>query len=202
MTQPGQLCIPALQAGPASKGWRASGVRTTAPHRCRYGFHSVLCSARGEVNVAYRYPVLTALILAAVVLAIYTGRGLALSALSVPAAQASTGVTNTTGTTPTAANNVFGSWDDVLSLKIIPLGALAVGLAAIFGGIRAGSGGLIGGGVIAVLAAILTVALPAIVLEASGASLGVVSSGAGWPSPLTPFTPLFYMGLRYVRRLW
>ena len=120
--------------------------------------------------------------------------------LSAPAAQASTGVTNATGTTPAAADNVFGSWDDVLTLKIIPLGALAVGLAAIFGGIRAGSGGLIGGGVIAVLAAILTVALPAIVLEASGAGFDIAAARSGFPSLLTPLTPVFYMGVRYVRR--
>ena len=130
------------------------------------------------------------------------GHAPVLTGLRVSAAQASTGVTNASGATPTAANNVFGSWDDVLTLKIIPLGALAVGLAAIFGGIRAGSGGLIGGGVIAVLAAILTVALPAIVQEASGAGFDAVSSAARFPSLLTPLTPVFYMGVRYVRRRW
>ena len=130
------------------------------------------------------------------------GHAPVLTGLSAPAAQASTGVTNASGTTPTAANNVFGSWDDVLTLKIIPLGALAVGLAAIFGGIRAGSGGLIGGGVIAVLAAILTVALPAIVNEASGAGFDAVRSAARFPSLLTPLTPAFYVGVRYVRRRW
>jgi hypothetical protein len=156
------------------------------------------------VNLAYLLVFLSALMmsLAAVLLTAHSGRGLTISALDVPAVQASTGVTNATGTTPTAADNVFGSWDDVLTLKIIPLGALAVGLAAIFGGIRAGSGGLIGGGVIAVLAAILTVALPAIVLEASGASMDLVGAATRFPSPLTPLTPVFYVGLRYVRRHW
>ena len=162
-----------------------------------------LTGRRRGANPVCLYLALSVLIVtAAAGVADRLGHGLVLTGLSAPAAQASTGVTNASGTTPTAANNVFGSWDDVLTLKIIPLGALAVGLAAIFGGIRAGSGGLIGGGVIAVLAAILTVALPAIVNEASGASFDAVSSAASFPSLLTPLTPVFYMGVRYVRRRW
>ena len=158
---------------------------------------------RRGANPVCLYLILSVLIVTAVIsVADHSGRILALIGLRAPAAHASTGVTNASGTTPAAANNVFGSWDDVLTLKIIPLGALAVGLAAIFGGIRAGSGGLIGGGVIAVLAAILTVALPAIVNEASGASFDAVRSAASFPSLLTPLTPVFYMGVRYVRRRW
>ena len=157
---------------------------------------------RGANSVCLYLALSVLIVTAAAGVADRLGHAPVLTGLSTPAAQASTGVTNASGTTPTAANNVFGSWDDVLTLKIIPLGALAVGLAAIFGGIRAGSGGLIGGGVIAVLAAILTVALPAIVQEASGAGFDAVRAAASFPSLLTPLTPVFYMGACYVRRRW
>jgi len=157
---------------------------------------------RGASPVRLYFALSVLIVTAAAGVADRLGHAPVLTGLSAPAARASTGVTNATGTTPAAANNVFGSWDDVLTLKIIPLGALAVGLAAIFGGIRAGSGGLIGGGVIAVLAAILTVALPAIVNEAAGAGFDAVVAAARFPSLLTPLTPVFYMGVRYVRRRW
>jgi hypothetical protein len=95
---------------------------------------------------------------------------------------------------------VFGSWDAIVSSNIIPLGALAVGLAAVFGGMRAGSGGLIGGGIIGVLAAILTAALPAIVTEsAAGAEGGALASSSALLSTLTPMTLLVYGVVRYVR---
>lgn len=163
-------------------------IQTLPPHRARP-------PRSGSIHLTMLAFVLTALMLVAVCLmAISPG---------VPVGQASTGVTNATGgTTPSAADNVFGIWDDVVSLKIIPLGALAVGIAAVFGGIRAGSGGLIGGGVIAVLAAILMVALPAIVAESAGASFQFLGSGTGYPSPLTPLTAVIYAGVRYVRSHW
>jgi hypothetical protein len=116
------------------------------------------------------------------------------------AAHASTGVTGSTGAVPAAAGTVFGSWDAIVSSNIIPLGALAVGLAAVFGGMRAGSGGLIGGGIIGVLAAILTAALPAIVTEsAAGAEGGALASSSALLSTLTPMTLLVYGVVRYVR---
>ena len=171
-----------------------SFIQALAPHRAR---------PPRPVPLTMLALSLTALMLVAVCFTRASGPGGLLTGLGVPAGQASTGVTNATGgTTPSAADNVFGIWDDVVSLKIIPLGALAVGIAAVFGGIRAGSGGLIGGGVIAVLAAILMVALPAIVAESAGAGFQLPKVVAGYPSPLTPFTAVIYAGVRYVRNHW
>ena len=160
----------------------------------------VICSDRGPVNLTTLSLALASLMLLAVFLTSNSGR-VVRSGFNLSVAQATTGVTTSTGTTPAAAENVFGIWDDVLSLKVIPLGALAIGVAAIFAGIRAGSGGLIGGGVVGILVAILTVALPAIVSESAGASFDLIGSNTGKLSPFTPFTPVFYSVVRYVRRV-
>lgn len=159
-------------------------------------------SDRAHTHRTSRWPLLPSLLLFAVCLASGPSPDVLLSGFMASGAQAATGVTTAPGTVPAAAGTVFGSWDAILTSNIIPLGALAVGLAAIFGGIRAGSGGLIGGGIIGVLAAILTVALPAIVTEgAAGAGFdGWVSTQGGVLLPITPLTPVVYMVVGYVRR--
>jgi hypothetical protein len=156
-------------------------------------------STHGPVSV----PSLAALgcALGLVVLVCSGGAALLRAGLEVSAAHAATGVTTSTGTVPAAAGTVFGSWDAIVSANVIPLGALAAGLAAIFAGIRAGSGGLIGGGIIGVLAAILTTALPAIVTEgAAGAEVGMVARvPSACLSTLTPMTLALYAAVRSVR---
>jgi len=124
------------------------------------------------------------------------------SIILVDTALASTGVTPSPGQTPAAAQTVFSSWDSIVSSNVIPLGALAVGIAAIFAGIRAGSGGLIGGGIIGLLAAILMTALPAIVQEgAAGASWGLAASAqSNILTTLLPFTLAVHAVVRYTRQ--
>lgn len=162
---------------------------------------TVISYNRSPYNPTSLGVVLAALMLAGACLASDAGHNPLLWWFEAAAAHASTGVTGSTGTVPAAAGTVFGSWDAIVSSNIIPLGALAVGLAAVFGGMRAGSGGLIGGGIIGVLAAILTAALPAIVTEsAAGAEIGALASSSALLSTLTPMTLLVYAMLRYVRR--
>ena len=133
----------------------------------------------------------------------YTALAVLASVFLADLALASTGVTPAPGTVPAAAGVVFGSWDAIVSSNIIPLGALAVGIAAIFAGMRAGSGGLIGGGIIGVLAAILMTALPAIVTEgAAGADWGLVASTQSYClTTLLPMTLALYAAVRYGRRV-
>lgn len=197
----GLFRITMLQPAPAGSAGRTEGLPTPLPNPQRNMSMPVISTDHSPSNTTYLGFVLAALILAAALLAGDSGYNPLLLRLEDGAAHASTGVTGATGTVPAAAGTVFGSWDAIVSSNIIPLGALAAGLAAVFGGMRAGSGGLIGGGIIGVLAAILTAALPAIVTEsAAGADVGALASRSALLSTFTPMTLVVFAMVRYARR--